>query len=62
MVRRSAFKQADIARAIKGAKSAGMKPSGCRIDPTTGAIELMFGSEAACSSDNSFDQIMARSR
>ncbi len=62
MARRSAFKQADIARAIKGATSAGLRPSGCKIDPATGAIELTFGSESGASSGNSFDAIMSGGR
>ena len=62
MVRRTPFRQADIARALKGVADAGLKPSGCRVDPTTGAIEIMFGSEATSNSANSFDAILLARR
>ena len=55
--RASSFKQADVTRALRSALALGLKPSGFRIDPTSGAIEVMLGEEAARFS-NSFDSIM----
>ena len=46
MSRRAAFKQADATRALRAAVAAGLKPSGFRVDPATGAIEVQFGKEA----------------
>lgn len=57
--RRSSFKQADLTRALRGAKAAGMEPRGCRINPATGEIEMQFGASSADSS-NSFDAILGR--
>lgn len=55
--RRATFKQADLTRALRGAQAAGMVPSGCRINPHTGEIEMQFGSSAVASG-NSFDNLM----
>lgn len=55
--RRATFKQADLTRALRGAQAAGMVPSGCRINPQTGEIEMQFGG-AAVGSSNSFDSLM----
>lgn len=57
--RRATFKQADAARALRAAQSAGMKPTGLKIDPT-GAIFVTFGEPAQTASDNSFDRIMGK--
>lgn len=40
------FRQADLKRALGGARAAGLEPRRCRIDPRTGEIELEFGGEA----------------
>jgi hypothetical protein len=61
MSRRSGFRQTDIARALKGATAAGMKPSGCRIDPATGAIEVTFGGDVSATA-NTFDAIIGSRR
>ena len=45
--RRTAFRQADLKRALGGARAAGLEPRRCRINPATGEIELEFGSEPA---------------
>jgi hypothetical protein len=55
--RRATFKQADLTRALRGAQAAGMVPSGCRINPQTGEIEMQFGSVVTCGG-NSFDSLM----
>ncbi len=58
MAARSAtFKQADLTRALRGAQAAGMVPSGCRINPQTGEIEVQFGS-GTIATGNSFDPLM----
>ncbi|WP_373487274.1 hypothetical protein [Blastomonas sp.] len=56
MTRRAAFKQADLTRALRGAQAAGLEPRGCKINPTTGEIEMQFGMDTG--SRNSFDQLM----
>ena len=40
--RRVSFRQADLTRVLKGVRAAGFEPSGMRIDPATGAIDLRF--------------------
>jgi|TARA_Y100000296_G_scaffold82013_2_gene110363 molecular chaperone DnaK (HSP70) len=57
--RRATFKQADAARALRAAQSAGLNVTGLKIDPT-GAILVTFGDPAHTASDNSFDRIMGR--
>jgi len=44
---RWAFRPKDIARAIKGAVSAGAEISRAEIDPATGKIVLIFGKSVA---------------
>lgn len=46
MPARAAFKQADATRALKAAVAAGLNPSGYRIYPATGEIEVLFGRDA----------------
>ena len=52
--RRSAFKQADAARALRAAVAAGLKPSGYSIAPD-GSIHVELN--GAVPSGNSFDQL-----
>lgn len=59
MARPSAFKQADVTKALKGAVAAGMKPRGYRINPVTGEIEVQLGNDNAAIG-NSFDTLMAK--
>ena len=59
MSRRATFKQADLTRALRAATAAGMKPSGYRINPVTGEIEVQLGANGA-SLSNSFDAIKGR--
>lgn len=53
--RRSAFKQADAARALRAAVAAGLKPSGYTIAPD-GSIHVEFGNGVAANG-NSFDRL-----
>lgn len=55
--RRANFKQADLTRALRGARAAGMEPRGCRINPLTGEIEMQFGSVTS-DTNNSFDRLL----
>lgn len=55
--RRATFKQADLTRALRGARAAGMEPRGCRINPATGEIEMQFGNDNA-STGNTFDRLI----
>lgn len=59
MARRASFKQADLTRALRGARAAGLEPRGCRINPATGEIEMQFGNDNA-GAGNSFDALMVR--
>ena len=56
MSRASTFKQADLTRALRGARAAGCEPRGCRINPTTGEIEMQFGNDNV-GGGNSFDRL-----
>lgn len=47
MTARAAFKQADVARAIKGARAGGMEAARVEIDPVTGKIIIYTESKAA---------------
>lgn len=47
MTARAAFKQADVARALKGARDGGMKATKIEIDPVTGKIIVYTESPAA---------------
>ncbi len=47
MTAKAAFKQSDVARAIKGAKAGGMKTGRVEIDPVTGKIIIYTESPAA---------------
>lgn len=53
--RRSSFRQADITRALKGAKAAGLNPSGCTIGPD-GSIHVNCG-DGGSGPINSFDRL-----
>ena len=53
------FKQADVTKALKAATAAGLKPSGCKIDPT-GAIIVMLGNDNGKSATaNPWDEELA---
>ena len=60
MPRAASFKQADITRALQGALKLGLKPSGYRIDPITGAIDVRLDEEPASRRGNGFDAIMGK--
>lgn len=47
MSRPSAFRQQDVARALRAATSAGLHVSGYEIDPTTGKIHVNTGAPTA---------------
>lgn len=55
--RRATFKQADAARALRAAVSAGLKPSGYTIAPD-GSIHVDFA-DGLASTGNSFDRLRA---
>ena len=58
--RRTSFKQADAARALKAAIAAGLQPSGYTIAPD-GAITVSLGTSVVRNPDeNTFDQMMGR--
>jgi hypothetical protein len=54
LARRASFKQADLTRALRAAVAAGLKPSGYKINPIDGSIEVQVGG-AAARTGNSFD-------
>ena len=51
MTSKSHFKQADVKRALKGVKQAGLVPAGCKIDGD-GTITVGFLGEAERSPEN----------
>lgn len=54
------FKQADVTKALKAATAAGLRPSGCKIDPT-GAIIVMIGNgNSKQDSANPWDEELAQ--
>ena len=55
--RRASFKQADAARALRAAISAGLMPSGYTICPD-GSITVSLEEGRSTSSDNTFDKLM----
>ncbi len=57
---RASFRQADAARALRAAVAAGLRPSGYTIG-VDGSITVSLG-EGEAGSNNSFDQIMERSK
>lgn len=61
MARRATFRQADLTRALRGARAAGMDPCGCRINPVTGEIEVQFG-KIDSGPVNSFDALCGPGR
>lgn len=58
--RRSSFKQADAARALRAARAAGLDPSGYTIAPD-GSIHVSFRDGPAVPA-NSFDNLMGPGR
>ena len=60
MSRPAAFKQSDLTRAGKGLIAAGLKPSGCRIDPATGEIQFSFGEEQNPTRPNPLDRLFEK--
>ena len=56
--RRAAFRQADIERALKGAKAAGAADVRLEIEPGTGKLTLAIGAAAKQGCGNSFDGLM----
>jgi hypothetical protein len=54
---RSGFKQRDIARAVRGAKAAGIKIARLDIEPNTGRISIV--SAGLLASDNELDSELA---
>lgn len=59
-VRRASFKQADAARALRAAVSAGLKPRGYTI-ATDGSITVSLG-DAEGGSQNSFDRLIGHAK
>lgn len=57
MARRATFRQVDLTRALRAATAAGLKPSGYRVNPVTGEIEVQLSNDNAASG-NSFDQLI----
>jgi hypothetical protein len=53
------FRQGDVTRAVKGAIAAGLNVVGVKVNPQTGAIELVI-SESAGQNSNPLDEWMAK--
>jgi hypothetical protein len=53
----AAFREADVKRALRGAASAGLKVTRVELDPTTGRIVLLSGSNGTAATPTAaFDQ------
>lgn len=60
MAKRAAlFKQADLQRALRAAKAAGLPVARVEIDPATGKIVMMTDTEAGQQTQSPLDQWMA---
>lgn len=57
-MRRSGFKQRDIARAVRGAEAAGIKIVRLDIEPNTGRISIVCAGPSV--SDNELDSELAK--
>jgi hypothetical protein len=53
------FKDRDVKRVIKAARSAGLEPTGVEVNPVTGAIRVITGKSAA-EQNNALDQWMTK--
>jgi hypothetical protein len=53
------FRQADVTRAVKGAVAAGLNVVGVKVNPQTGAIELVTG-ESTVQDSTPLDEWMAK--
>lgn len=58
MSRASAFRQADLTRAIRGALAAGQKVASAKIDKD-GSIVVLFGEGAPSQRQNPLDRLLA---
>jgi hypothetical protein len=59
--RRGTFQQADVIRALRAAKAAGLEVSGFEIEPATGKIIVTTGNVGAKSeADTAFDLWLAK--
>lgn len=58
MSRRSPFKQADLARALRAARDAGLSVAGYEIDPATGRIAIQTGAGVAPGKTNEWDEVL----
>ena len=45
------FKDSDVQRVIKAAKSAGLEPTGVEVNPVTGAIRVITGKTVEAAND-----------
>lgn len=54
------FKQADVTRALKAATAAGLRPSGCKIDPTGAIIVMISNGGAKPDNANPWDEELAQ--
>jgi hypothetical protein len=59
MAKRVAFKQADLQRALRAARAAGLEVARVEIDPGTGRIVMITNSEAGQQMLSPLDQWMA---
>jgi hypothetical protein len=56
---RSAFKQADAARALRAAVAAGLRPTGYTIAPD-GSIKVEFAESLRAGPPNTLDRVLGR--
>ena len=52
------FKDRDVQRVIKAARSAGLDPVAVEVDPKTGRIRVISSKAAVASNGNSWDEVL----
>jgi hypothetical protein len=60
MPRGPIFRQADVTRALRAARAAGLEVAGYEIDPTTGKITVTTATASERKSETDLDEWMAR--
>ena len=57
---RPTFRQHDVTKAVKAVKAAGLPVAGVKVNPQTGAIEVVTAGHLQVEDSNPLDQWMAK--